>query len=55
MLNSFAWGHLNKPVTAREGSERFQTKAAMRIPRQQSLEGNRVYGANYDFGILNTV
>ena len=51
MLNSFAQGHWTKP-----GKELSSPKlqAAARIPRQQSLERNGIYGSDYDFRILNT-
>lgn len=33
MLNSFAWGHLNKPLTVRVGSEYFQPQDCYENPQ----------------------
>lgn len=54
MLNSFAQGHLNKPVTAREVSEYSQTQGHYANPQTAITGKERIYGSNYDFRILNT-
>lgn len=52
MLTSFAQGHLKEPVTGKDLNTP-KLKAAVRIPKQQSLERKYIYGSDYDFRILN--